>query len=309
MKIIINALFVLLVSTSTANAGLLDDIEKGLKNVEKKISDKFNDDKKTPEKSSEPEKTDAQTEAPVDEADAPSTQNSETEVSEDAPADQAPSVNQEEQLPAITAPAVTPSPAKKPSNKKPHYRSDKNWGINGWFAPFSLPFPMGWGVSAHYVANQNWLLEAEYFRSSYAINIFGFEVGGVTEQKYTLQARYFFSRSGSFNFIFGGGYRNLEVKLARDLFDLVTNDYSLTVTEMDAYFVKVGVANQWGWGKNKTVTVDWFSLEIPFQADVVQSASQYAENPDDQEEIEDAEHVLKWYPSGAIVKLSIGITF
>jgi hypothetical protein len=189
------------------------------------------------------------------------------------------------------------------------YRHDTTFGINGILAPFSVPYPLGYGVSAHYVSNPNWILEAEYFRSSYAFRFFSFELGEIIEQKVALQARYFPSRSGSLNFIMGFGYRNLEARLPRDWFDLVTNNYSETAAEFSTRFIKLGFANQWQWRKKYLVTVDWLVLEIPVSPDVRVSASQYADDPEDKEDIEGAETVLKWYPSGAIVKFNIGFVF
>jgi len=200
-------------------------------------------------------------------------------------------------------------PDAPPDNKPSHYRTDKRAGVTAMLSPFSLPFPMAYGVSAYYVANPNWLLELEYLRSKFSIGIFGFEVGESVEQKLALQARYFPSDRGSFNFIMGLGKRNLDIRLARDLFDLATSNYSLTASELSASILRLGLANQWQWKEKYTFTVDWFTIDIPFNAQVKQSAAQFAENEEDREDIEDAESFLKWYPSGAIVKMNLGISF
>ena len=188
-------------------------------------------------------------------------------------------------------------------------RSDTTFGLTATVAPLSFPFPFAYGASAYFVASDNWLLEAEYLRSGMAIALFGFELGSVDERHISLQARYFPSDTGSFNFIMGGGNRNLSLKLARNLFDLATNSYSLTVSELSTNYIKLGLSNQWYWRNKYTVTFDWFSLNIPVNAEVKHSASRFAENEDDQETIKDSETVLSWYPSGAILKASIGITF
>jgi len=211
---------------------------------------------------------------------------------------------------------LTPNPPPHPnepkaqsSRKKSHYRTDNRFGITAMLSPVSLPFPMAYGVSAYYVASPNWLLELEYLRSKFSIGIFGFEVGESVEQKLALQARYFPSDRGSFNFIMGIGKRNLDIRLARDLFDLATGDYSLAVSEFSAPLLRLGLANQWQWKEKYTITLDWIAIDIPFNAKVEQSAVQFAENEEDRKDIEDAESFLKWYPSGAIVKMNLGISF
>lgn len=190
-----------------------------------------------------------------------------------------------------------------------HYRSNTDFAIHGIFAPLSVPYPLGYGVSGHYVMSPGWILEMEYFRSSYAFKFFSFELGEIVEQKAAIQTRYFTDDTGSFNFIMGFGYRNLEARLPRDWFDLATQNYSETAAEFSTRFVKLGVGNQWQWRKKYLISVDWFVLEVPVSPDVRVSASQYADDPEDKEDIEDAETVLKWYPSGAIVKLNFGMTF
>jgi hypothetical protein len=55
--------------------------------------------------------------------------------------------------------------------------------------------------------------------------------------------------------------------------------------------------------------VDWFTVNIPFNAYVETSASQFANSPSSKQDIENAENILKYYPSGSVVQLEVGLIF
>jgi hypothetical protein len=107
----------------------------------------------------------------------------------------------------------------------------------------------------------------------------------------------------------GIGHRPTEAKLAQNLFDLVNNDYSLTVSELRSDFLRFGFDNQWQFSNNYTLLVDWFTINIPYRANVQTSAAQFANSASSKANIEDAENILKYYPSGAIIQIEIGLTF
>lgn len=187
-------------------------------------------------------------------------------------------------------------------------RSDSILGVTVFISPVSLPFPLSKGATLYYVANANWLMEMEYMQSTIAVGAFGYDFGEVKEKYYTFQTRYF-PNTNSFNLVFGAGYRNLSVNLARDLFELYTQDYSFTVSETETKYIKLGLANQWQWNRGFTLTVDWLDVNIPVSGKVKTSATRFAKDEDARHTIEDAETVLSWYPSGVMFKTSIGFAF
>jgi hypothetical protein len=187
------------------------------------------------------------------------------------------------------------------------HRTDANFSLNVNLAPVNIPFPMAWGVSGYYFANENWMLGLDYLNGSKAIKVFSFELGEVKERSYTLQAKRFFGNS--FNIKMGVGRRSTEVLFARNLFDLATKNYTETAAEFDANYFRLGMGNQWSIKSKYTLAVDWISIDVPFSSHVRTSASQYANSEESAKDIEDAEHILKYYPGGAIFKFDIGVTF
>ena len=186
-------------------------------------------------------------------------------------------------------------------------RERSKYSFNVAWAPVHVPFPMALGFNANYVASENWMFGLDYMSSNRAIKFFSYELGEVNEKSLTLQARRFYGNS--FNWKMGIGHRRTEVKLAQSLFDLATTDYSLTVSELRANFFRFGFGNQWQFNKKYTLVVDWFTINIPFNAMVETSASQYGKTASDKQDIENAENILKYYPSGSTIQFEAGFMF
>lgn len=186
-------------------------------------------------------------------------------------------------------------------------RDDARLNVGVGVAPVSLPFPTQKGVQANVYASANWLIGVDYHYSTIAIKAFAFELGEIEEKYVTLQARRFVGNS--FNFLMGVGQRKMETRLAANLFDLVTHNYSETASELQTRYLRLGLGNQWQWRNGAVFAVDWLTLNIPFQGEVLTSASRYANSQTSKNRIERAENVLSWYPSGTAAAISVAYTF
>lgn len=186
-------------------------------------------------------------------------------------------------------------------------RAASSFAVNATLSPVNVPFPMAKGINAYYIINEDWMIGLDYLNSGKAIKFFSFEIGEIKERSFTLQAKRFVGNS--FNFTMGLGKRTTDIRLAKNLFDLATHNYSETVSEFEAKYVRLGLGNQWQFKKKYTLAVDWISLDIPFSGEVNTSASRFADSAEDKQDIEDAEGILKYYPGGAVVKLNVGLIF
>ena len=186
-------------------------------------------------------------------------------------------------------------------------REKSDFLLNVAWAPVHFPFPMAWGINANYVANANWMFGIDYMNSNQALKFLSVDLGEVKEQSLTLQARRFYGNS--FNLKMGLGQRNTAVRLGQSLFDLGTFSYSLAVSELNSNFFRFGLGNQWQVNRKYTLVVDWFTLNIPFNGEVKRSASQYANSASSRQDIENAENILKYYPSGSILQFEVGLIF
>ncbi len=186
-------------------------------------------------------------------------------------------------------------------------RAVNNFSANFNFSPINIPFPMAWGINGYYIANQDWMIGIDYLNSNKSISVFSFEIGELKESAYTFQAKRFIGNS--FNILMGLGQRSTEVLFASNLFDLATHNYTETAAEFDAKYIRLGLGSQWQFRKQYTFSVDWISLDIPFKSDVATSASRFAKTNEAREDIENAEHILKYYPGGSVVKMNFGVIF
>lgn len=191
--------------------------------------------------------------------------------------------------------------ADRNTRAKSRYAANFNW------SPVNVPFPMAWGLNGYYIANGDWMIGIDYLNSNKAIKFFSFEIGEIKEQAFAIQAKRFFGNS--FNLKMGIGQRSTEAKLARNLFDLATKNYSETVSEFETKFIRLGIGNQWHFKERYTLAIDWISIDIPFDGEIIASASKYGKTPEDKKDIQDSEDILKYYPGGGIVKFDVGFIF
>lgn len=187
-------------------------------------------------------------------------------------------------------------------------RENFSVGMDFGYAPVSLPFPSTKSLSAYALVSPNWQLGVEYAWSTFGLKVFSFELGALEEKNYLVKARYF-PDTNSFNWIMGYGQRDLAVKLAANFFDVITNEYSLITTETKTKFVQLGMGNQWQWDKGYVLAVDWITINIPIDAEVVTSAQRFASSESNRERIADAEDILAWYPQAWIVEFKVGFAF
>ncbi len=187
------------------------------------------------------------------------------------------------------------------------FRQQSSVAANLTWSPLNFPFPGAKGINAYYVSSSDWMFGFDYLSSNLAVSILSLEIGEISEKNYTFQAKRFFGNS--FNMTLGIGSRSSEIKLAANLFDLVANEYSQTVSKFKTNYIRLGLGNQWRFKKNYTFSVDWFTIDIPFSGDVEVSAAQYADSAESKRDIEYSESILKYYPSGATARLRVGIIF
>ena len=186
-------------------------------------------------------------------------------------------------------------------------RDNSHFGIDVGYAPISLPLPGTTAFSVYYIANSSWQFGLEYAWTTIGVKAFSFELGAVEETNRTVKARYFMTNS--FNWIMGYGRRDLQVKLAKDLFELYTNEYSNIVTRTRTDYAQLGFGNQWQWGGGYAFSVDWLTINIPLKARVTTSADRYATDESEAVYIRDVENTLAWYPQAWLFEIKVGFAF
>ena len=175
-------------------------------------------------------------------------------------------------------------------------------------SPINLPFPLAWGMNIGYRLSDKWAIRADYYTSSVSFGLFVVNVGEIAEKNYTLEFRRFIGNS-SFNFNLGLGQRHTVATLEANLFNVVTVSDVLAQSKLKTNYFRLGFGNHWITSKQYVIAFDWLTLNIPFSGSITKSASESAASDSAKSDIETTENVLKYYPSGAIIQLNLGMAF
>jgi len=185
-------------------------------------------------------------------------------------------------------------------------RQQHSIGANVFWHPTSLVIPSAKGANVSLYPGGKWVFDVEYSSATLGFKFIGLEVADVNEWKLLLQARRFYGNS--FNMIYGVGRRTTEVTVIDSWVDIVLKEKSKTLSRIDDTIVKIGVANQWQFGSRYTFMVDWFNLEVPVNTKVSESAANSVSD-EYKYDVDHIESVLKYLPSGGVLKFQVGILF
>jgi hypothetical protein len=208
-------------------------------------------------------------------------------------------------LPDVIDDVATPSPKTEAALAE---GKEKQFGVSLAFSPLGILIPTKYGPAANWNINRRWSLEISSFGGSYGFSSSYFDLGGFKENLLLLNARYF-PRAGSFNWLFGISRQQYIASLGNDIvsrFATYVPDYSITVETVG---LQLGLGNRWTY-KRLLLGVDWLVLNIPVIASRTSSpALDQVTNADDRRRIDDAIRVMRYLPTGALAKLSLGFAF
>jgi hypothetical protein len=122
---------------------------------------------------------------------------------------------------------------------------------------FTTWIPSQWTASYTQNFSRYWTVEGEYARGSLSADFFGVDLGEVTEERVTLQARHY--PGNSFNISFGLLYQKGSAELGAD----IPKTPVVNAFEMENFGVTAGLGNRWQWENGITVGVDWIRINQP----------------------------------------------
>lgn len=155
------------------------------------------------------------------------------------------------------------------------------------------------------ILSRDWSLELEYAGSERTVEIAGFELGELKEERYTLIGKYYVGNS----FFVGVGpfMYKLRMETDRSLNDLNGNPLRDT-WELEGYGAAIAFGSRWQnkWGL--TWGVDWIRMNVPLKdGKVVRRVSDL--NDDDTREVKRSFTILRTVPTFTFIGVSIGYTF
>ncbi len=167
--------------------------------------------------------------------------------------------------------------------------------------------PSKYTGSYTYIFNEKWSLEAEYSWASFSTKFVGIEIGEISENRSTLQARYYVSNS--FHFTFGGVYSRFSAKLGNDYLDNLGNKIT-TGFSAENLGITGGLGNRWQWSNGMTLGVDWIRINYPVVATKIDdnSLNDVADSAD-RNDLKDGIKTFNRIPTFLLFGLNIGYSF
>lgn len=171
------------------------------------------------------------------------------------------------------------------------------------FQPFTTWIPGKWTASYTQNFSRYWTLEGEYSRGSLSIPIKSIDIGAITEQRATLQARYF--PGNSFNLSFGLLYQKGEAHLGAD----IPATSSVDVFAMENFGGTVGFGNRWQWENGITFGLDWLRINQPLFGRWEQEAVLKKVSANDASDLKKIMRAFNTLPTFVFLGISLGYTF
>ena len=209
-------------------------------------------------------------------------------------------------LPAEPQVAVVEAPKDLPTRS---VRALSQYTLNGHFSYLSTWLPVKYGISAGYIKNDNWTIEAELTRRSISAKLLSVDFGQVTDQRYGVQARWYPS-SNSFNVIMGLFKSEFSFELGNTYLNHIPGKPSNTKWKFESLGPQLGLSNRFQWSNGFTLGADWFMMYIPlFSKNVDDSALESVTNASDREDLDNATKIIRNTPQFDILRLTLGYTF
>lgn len=184
-----------------------------------------------------------------------------------------------------------------------HLRGDSHGTLMLGLHLFTTWIPGKWTASYTHIFDPKWSLEGEYSRGSLSIPVYGVDIGAITEERATLQARYY--PGNSFNWSFGLNFHRSEGTLGADV--PATSKYDAFETEN--FGATVGFANRWQWKSGMTFGIDWFRINQPLFGRWENDSVLKTVTGNDRDDLKKIMRAFNTLPTFVFLGFNLGYTF
>lgn len=171
------------------------------------------------------------------------------------------------------------------------------------YQPFTTWIPSKWTASYTQNLSRYWAIEGEYSKGSLSIPVYSIDIGEISEERVTLQARHF--PGNSFNWSFGMIYQKGEAELGGDIPATTNHD----VFEMESFGATLGFGNRWQWENGLTLGIDWFRMNQPFFGQWENESVLKQVSANDADDLKKIMRAFNTLPTFVFLGLNIGYTF
>jgi hypothetical protein len=188
----------------------------------------------------------------------------------------------------------------------------ERWGYYAMlnYSPIDLLIPSKFGVTAGLVKTNDTTWELEYLRGSLSVPFVVDDLGGMTDERFSLIGRHYVGNS--FNWNYGATYFAFKADLGSKFVDRLPVDVPSEVKLIDiqALGFNLGLGNTWRFAENFIFGVDWIEWSQPvFILKKESSFSKYATNSGDIDIIDKAMNTASYFPRLTFLKVQLGMSF
>jgi hypothetical protein len=190
-----------------------------------------------------------------------------------------------------------------PIKRSMDLRDDSFGTVAVGYQLFTTWIPSKWTASYTQNLSRYWAIEGEYSKGSLSLPVVGFDIGEVTEQRATVQARYF--PGNSFNWSFGLLYQKGKAELGGDIPAVGSYEFF----EMENFGATLGFGNRWQWENGITLGIDWFRVNQPLFGKWENDGVVKKLNSDDASDVKKIIRAFNTLPTFVLLGFQIGYTF
>jgi hypothetical protein len=153
--------------------------------------------------------------------------------------------------------------------------------------------------------------ELEYLKGDLGFGAFGFDLGKIEEQKFSLLWRSY-SQRNTFSFFTGLTYNKFSVHLGNEYLETVTGSQRTNVdlAEIATLGATWGFGQRWHTKNGFVWGVDWLTLSLPLVTmDENIPFVERSQNPQRREQVSDAVKLFKRIPTVGVLKLQLAYSF
>lgn len=168
-----------------------------------------------------------------------------------------------------------------------------------------------YGATLSYNTDTANTYEIEYLKGNLGFGIFGFDLGGIEEQKVSALWRSYNQRS-TLSFFMGMTYNKFDVHLGNEYLESVSGSQRAHVdlAEITTLGATWGFGQRWHTKNGFVWGVDWLTLNLPLvtlNEDIPYLTT--SQNPERREQVSDAVKLFKRIPTVGVLKLQLAYSF
>jgi len=166
-----------------------------------------------------------------------------------------------------------------------------------------MPFPLSAGLSVIYQKHPKWMIEFNYLRNMFDLNVLDVETQELGQQHFSVKGHYFVREH--YYVTAGIGKRYTKARMSDDFFNYSNYTIESTYSKFNTDYLTVGVGSVFKLKNNIQLNLDWAAFNFAFSKETSQSAASFANGLANQQKVAQYEQTLEEYMSNSFLRLTV----